>query len=876
MDQTKTFYHFTRLFFIPFMTRSFALLTILLIIPGMLFSQQSESDGEMYAIVVGISKYNYIKPLHYADRDADLFASLLRSAAGGRIKEENLFLLKNDSANAGNFWSTLLRVSNKNLKKGDRVYIFFAGHGDGVKGLNEYYLLLSDCQASNDGNNYLLSFGVINMYHLKNRIGVLINKGAEVILVLDACRTNELAGGYASQVFSSSIIQTKVGEIAMLATSPGQISIEDASFGQGHGLFTYNLVDALSGRADNEGNGNKDKKITLGEIQNWVSKNVNQMSAKFNVKQDPVFCCDDQGNTTIGLVDSSFNLVWNQLKLLNNTSAIADNTQRSSSIPADSTLLSLYNKFNSARNKNNLWGNGSADDYYDQMKTKYPEEKLTEDARYALASSFINFAQQKINLYLEGVDVLSVEILREKSDSINRDEFISEEYERIKKTVSEKWTIAGMMLQKAGKLLSTKQDSSILLQMRPKINFLLARGYLSYEKENLLNYDEALKIANDAYKADSSAAYTAECLGLLYAYRLSFQYRYKNNDIEFDFGSSKPADTSLYFFRKATRLAPNWISPYRSIALKVYGWYSVDSALLYLQKAITINPRNPSTYLITADFLHPFRRGYDSVLYYYKTALALSPQSAYPDIYSKIGRAFSRLQQGKSYRITLVKDSVLWYSHKALSLDKTNINAYKNLSSLYERENKIDSVLFIYRQARSAMPKDPNPYYWLIRAYSYLQKKPDSVFYYSKQLLGFDPENPVALFQVAKYYDDKNVADSAILYYERSINTDYILDWTYERLGYLTMQKNKSDTMVLHYFLKVLQSKVPGGWRAYYNITCYYSNQENLDKAIEFLEKTLAKGMRNYKQLYSDPYLAYIRDKEPFHRLIKKYFPDNK
>lgn len=859
------------------MPRSILLfLTVLFSCPFILFSQENEKEN-VYAIVVGISKYNYIKPLSYADRDADLFSSYLRSAAGGRIKEENLFLLKNDSANAGNFWSTLLRVSNKNLKKGDRVYIFFAGHGDGVKGLNEYYLLLSDCQAANDGNNYLLSFGVIDMYHLKNRIGVLVNKGAEVILVLDACRTNELAGGYASQVFNSSVIQTKVGEITMLATGPGQISIEDVSFGQGHGLFTYNLVDALSGRADSEEAGNRDQKITLGEIQSWVSKNVNQMSAKFNIKQDPVFCCDDKGNTTIGFVDSSFNTVWNQLKRLNNTSSAApDKTQRNNSLTADSTLLALYNKFNSARNKNNLWGNGSADDYFDQMKTKFPDEKLTEDARYALASSFINFAQQKINLYLEGVDILSVEILREKSDSLSEDEFISEEYERIKKTVSEKWTIAGLMLQKAGKLLSTNNDSTILFQLRPKINFLLARGYLSYEKENLLNYDQALKIVSDAYKADSFAAYTAECLGLLYAYRLSFQYRYNNNKIEFDFGSSKPADTALYFFRKATRLAPNWVSPYRSIALKVYGWYSQDSALLYLQKAIAINPRNPTTYLITADFLHPFARGYDSVLYYYKTALALSPQSAYPEIYSKIGRAFSRLQQGKQYSITLVRDSVLWYSYKALSLDRANISAYKNLSNLYEREKKFDSVMFIYLQARSAMPMDPTPYYWLIRGYSDFVKKPDSIFYYSKQLLGLDRENPYALFQIAKYYDDKKVTDSAIHYYKRSINTDYILDWTYERLGYLTMQQNKNDTMALYYFSQVLQSKVPGGWRAYYNITCYYSNQENLDKAIEYLEKTLAKGMRNYKQLQSDPFLAYLRDKEPFIKLMNKYFPGNK
>src|SRR5688572_23618268 len=252
-----------------------------------------------YAIVVGISKYRYIKPLTYADKDAELFSELLKSGAGGRLKADNIFLLKNDSANAGNFWSALQRISNKKLNKGDRVYIFFAGHGDAVKGINEYYLLLSDCQAGNDGNNYHLSLAAIDMYHLKNRIGLLTSQGVEVILVLDACRTNELAGGYASQVFNTSILQSKVGEIAMLATGPGQVSIEDVSFGSGHGLFTYNLVDAFSGRADKEEAGNNDRLISLDELQNWVIKNVKLMAGKFKTAQVPVFCCDDQNKTTM-------------------------------------------------------------------------------------------------------------------------------------------------------------------------------------------------------------------------------------------------------------------------------------------------------------------------------------------------------------------------------------------------------------------------------------------------------------------------------------------------------------------------------------------------------------------------------------------------
>jgi len=451
---------------------SFSLCLLILFSSQPSFTQQiNPVQGEVYAIVVGISKYNYIRPLSYADNDADLFAELLRSGAGGRIKQENLFLMKNDSANAGNFWSAISRISNKQLKQGDRVYIYFAGHGDAVKGLNEYYLLLSDCQPANDGNNYLLSFGAIDMYHLKNRIGLLTGRGVEVILILDACRTNELAGGYASQAFNSSIMQTRVGEITMLATGPGQISIEDASFGMGHGLFTYNLIDAISGRADKEDAGNNDQILSLEEIQTWVTKKVKTMSEKFRASQSPVFCCEEKNKATIGIVDSGFNLVWNRLKQLNNKNdpAIipASKNQRAAELVADTALLTLYNKFNQARKENNLWGDNSANSYYDQMVARFREEQITEDSRYLLASDFINFAQQKINLYLEGKDLLSLQNMQEKSDSLNESEFLSEQYERVIKTLSEKWTIAGMMVEKAGKLLSSKGDSSFLKNIFP-------------------------------------------------------------------------------------------------------------------------------------------------------------------------------------------------------------------------------------------------------------------------------------------------------------------------------------------------------------------------------------------------------------------------
>ncbi len=69
--------------------------------------------------------------------------------------------------------------------------------------------------------------------------------------IMDACRSNELPGGSEGQNFlNAAISEKRAGEIIMLATGAGQESLEDASIGTGHGLFTYYLIDGLTGMAD--------------------------------------------------------------------------------------------------------------------------------------------------------------------------------------------------------------------------------------------------------------------------------------------------------------------------------------------------------------------------------------------------------------------------------------------------------------------------------------------------------------------------------------------------------------------------------------------------------------------------------------------------
>src|SRR5680860_930223 len=91
------------------------------------------SEKRTFALIIGISDYQYIRPLSYADNDAELFRDFLKSPGGGKLSDENIYCLLNEEAKAANFWvKGMSWLKAKDLSNGDKLYIFLAGHGDAI------------------------------------------------------------------------------------------------------------------------------------------------------------------------------------------------------------------------------------------------------------------------------------------------------------------------------------------------------------------------------------------------------------------------------------------------------------------------------------------------------------------------------------------------------------------------------------------------------------------------------------------------------------------------------------------------------------------------------------------------------------------------
>jgi len=340
--------------------------------------------GKTRALVVGISKYQYIDSLRYADKDAEEFSRFLSANRFWNIPGEDVKLLTNENAKCGNIIAELSRIVQVS-KPGDRVIFYFSGHGDieTITQFNNGYLLTYDTYK----NNYIT--GAIAVNFLKEVFLTLLNKDVKVFMFTDACRSGNLAGGLKGTEFAASAISTMwKNEIKILSSQPGQLSYEDKKWGNGRGVFSYYLTQGLAGAADD----NKDSSITLSELEMYVGKNVAAATAN---KQQPIFEGPNKFSTVVSKVFA------NTAKGKPGGSAYMKRiTHYNFNIDSCTTYYKLFNEAIS----NNVLINdpASATSYYKKLKSCSDDADLVLRANSKLIASLIDNTQQIINNSLVG------------------------------------------------------------------------------------------------------------------------------------------------------------------------------------------------------------------------------------------------------------------------------------------------------------------------------------------------------------------------------------------------------------------------------------------------------------------------------------------
>jgi uncharacterized caspase-like protein len=147
---------------------------------------RSVTPPRSYALIVGVGKYQNLREsenLLFAERDAESVYSILISPEGGNFRAENIHRLIGPKATLANFRRELEDWLPSVAKEGDRVLVYFAGHGFVVDG--RAYLAPYDLKRDN----------IAGTAYPMQTLGAVFGgkvQGKWKVLITDACHSGAI------------------------------------------------------------------------------------------------------------------------------------------------------------------------------------------------------------------------------------------------------------------------------------------------------------------------------------------------------------------------------------------------------------------------------------------------------------------------------------------------------------------------------------------------------------------------------------------------------------------------------------------------------------------------------------------------------------
>jgi tetratricopeptide (TPR) repeat protein len=228
-------------------------------------------------VVVGINDYQKWPKLSYAVNDAQGVREMLVSKY--RFKPENIQVLLDGEATRERILSVLGDVlsDSEKVKRDDRVFVFFAGHGVTRKlpnGKSLGYIVPVDADTTNYQSQ---AISMTNFQDISEAI-----PAKHVFFVMDACYSGlALTRGGAPGGDVRKYLQEMTRRSTRQVLTAGGADEQVADQGpNGHSIFTWTLLQGLEGRADL----NSDGYVTASELAAYVGPTVSSLS-----RQTPAF-----------------------------------------------------------------------------------------------------------------------------------------------------------------------------------------------------------------------------------------------------------------------------------------------------------------------------------------------------------------------------------------------------------------------------------------------------------------------------------------------------------------------------------------------------------------------------------------------------------
>ncbi|MCX6258343.1 MAG: caspase family protein [Bacteroidia bacterium] len=241
----------------------------------------AEKSTIMYLFVLGINNYkNSRYNLNYARADAQSILQTMLDGSKSIFKDVKVYELYDDQATRANIETKINEIASL-AGQNDLFVFFYAGHGamsePEVNQQPLFYLIPSDVTKLY-GDNDILKNLAISSYEVRDWCRNI--KAQKQLIMMDACQSGGVVEAFAMRgaAEDKAILQLarSAGVAVFASTGTDQYAAEFTQIG--HGVFTYAVLDGLSGNADG---GVRDKKITVKELEAYINDLIPELTKKY-------------------------------------------------------------------------------------------------------------------------------------------------------------------------------------------------------------------------------------------------------------------------------------------------------------------------------------------------------------------------------------------------------------------------------------------------------------------------------------------------------------------------------------------------------------------------------------------------------------------
>jgi tetratricopeptide (TPR) repeat protein len=367
---------------------------------GFFALQAQVQQGKLWVLIIGISDYEFIRPLTYADDDAMAFYQFVKENYGSQIDESefgNVRILLNKQATGASITNAFKWLVT-NAKENDRAIIYFSGHG-GTEDLTikkRGYLMGYDCFDKSYCNG-----GTLPLSYLNDILETLAFKNIRTLFVADACHAGK--ANEDDMTYLNTVLSGEMGSITKILSAQGQErSWESPKWGGGHGVFTYYLIQGLIGAADKDP---VDNIVTLREINSYLDDFVPQET---DYMQNPKIIGSNRNLRLSDVGAGKFLALQKEFGLKTQTTMLASKAP-DSVLYIPENVIATYNELKKDIEEGNL---PMAFNRYDELKSLTDIARVLQNAQGLLFSKSMDLSQKYINGFLQ-IDHYNSEIQEE-------------------------------------------------------------------------------------------------------------------------------------------------------------------------------------------------------------------------------------------------------------------------------------------------------------------------------------------------------------------------------------------------------------------------------------------------------------------------------